>query len=117
MSQEHLARFHQVTERGIRANRNHRIGAQVLSHFCDLFPQVASWLLFIIGCLNILVVRPSPASSFLCSYHVISGHFAPHFCKEAAPYLLLGECLLLVSTPHYFNVYHCSHHLEPLRPV
>lgn len=30
------------------------IGAQVLSHYCDLFPQVTSWLLFIIGCLNIV---------------------------------------------------------------
>ncbi|WVQ97192.1 hypothetical protein IAU59_004302 [Kwoniella sp. CBS 9459] len=30
------------------------IGAQVLSHYCDLFPQVASWLLFIVGCFNIL---------------------------------------------------------------
>ncbi|OXG34748.1 hypothetical protein C359_06205 [Cryptococcus neoformans Bt120] len=31
------------------------IGVQVLSHYCDLFPQVSSWLLFIIGCFNILV--------------------------------------------------------------
>ncbi|KGB77660.1 hypothetical protein I307_03527 [Cryptococcus deuterogattii 99/473] len=31
------------------------IGAQVLSHYCDLFPQVSSWLLFIVGCFNILV--------------------------------------------------------------
>ncbi|WVW82216.1 hypothetical protein I302_104222 [Kwoniella bestiolae CBS 10118] len=30
------------------------IGAQVLSHYCELFPQVSSWLLFIIGCFNIL---------------------------------------------------------------
>ncbi|TYJ54965.1 hypothetical protein B9479_004377 [Cryptococcus floricola] len=30
------------------------IGAQVLSHYCDLFPQVSSWILFIVGCLNIL---------------------------------------------------------------
>ncbi|WRT64073.1 uncharacterized protein IL334_001001 [Kwoniella shivajii] len=30
------------------------IGAQVLSHYCDLFPQISSWLLFIVGCLNIL---------------------------------------------------------------
>ncbi|RSH91025.1 hypothetical protein EHS25_010201 [Saitozyma podzolica] len=30
------------------------IGAQVLSHYCDLFPQVSSWLLFIIGGLNIV---------------------------------------------------------------
>ncbi|EIW73472.1 hypothetical protein TREMEDRAFT_67381 [Tremella mesenterica DSM 1558] len=30
------------------------IGAQVLSHYCDLFPQVSSWLLFIIGCLNMV---------------------------------------------------------------
>lgn len=32
------------------------IGAQVLSHYCDLFPQVSSWLLFIIGGLNIVAV-------------------------------------------------------------
>ncbi|WVQ85460.1 hypothetical protein IAT38_007625 [Cryptococcus sp. DSM 104549] len=31
------------------------IGAQVLSHYCELFPQVSSWLLFIVGCFNILV--------------------------------------------------------------
>ncbi|ODN84124.1 hypothetical protein L202_00134 [Cryptococcus amylolentus CBS 6039] len=31
------------------------IGAQVLSHYCDLFPQVSSWILFIVGCLNILI--------------------------------------------------------------
>ncbi|KAK1925779.1 hypothetical protein DB88DRAFT_539192 [Papiliotrema laurentii] len=31
------------------------IGAQVLSHYCDLFPQVTSWLLFIVGCFNILI--------------------------------------------------------------
>ncbi|KAK8865857.1 hypothetical protein IAR55_001005 [Kwoniella newhampshirensis] len=30
------------------------IGAQVLSHYCKLFPQVTSWLLFIIGCFNML---------------------------------------------------------------
>ncbi|CAD6563929.1 MAG: hypothetical protein TREMPRED_002380 [Tremellales sp. Tagirdzhanova-0007] len=30
------------------------IGAQVLSHYCDPFPQVTSWLLFMMGCLNIL---------------------------------------------------------------
>nr|XP_031861305.1 uncharacterized protein CI109_003277 [Kwoniella shandongensis]KAA5528377.1 hypothetical protein CI109_003277 [Kwoniella shandongensis] len=30
------------------------IGAQVLSHYCKRFPQVSSWLLFIIGCFNIL---------------------------------------------------------------
>ncbi|WVR05821.1 hypothetical protein IAU60_002846 [Kwoniella sp. DSM 27419] len=30
------------------------LGAQVLSHYCDLFPQVSSWLLFIMGCFNIL---------------------------------------------------------------
>ncbi|WWC58546.1 uncharacterized protein I303_101089 [Kwoniella dejecticola CBS 10117] len=30
------------------------IGAQVLSHYCELFPQVSSWLLFIVGCFNIL---------------------------------------------------------------
>ncbi|ORY25655.1 hypothetical protein BCR39DRAFT_499043 [Naematelia encephala] len=30
------------------------IGAQVLSHYCDLFPQVTAWLLFIVGCLNIV---------------------------------------------------------------
>ncbi|OCF33235.1 hypothetical protein I316_04976 [Kwoniella heveanensis BCC8398] len=30
------------------------IGAQVLSHYYDLFPQVSSWLLFIVGCFNIL---------------------------------------------------------------
>ncbi|KAK4686137.1 hypothetical protein P7C73_g3994, partial [Tremellales sp. Uapishka_1] len=30
------------------------IGTQVLSHYCELFPQVSSWLLFIIGCLNVL---------------------------------------------------------------
>ncbi|ORX37317.1 hypothetical protein BD324DRAFT_625675 [Kockovaella imperatae] len=30
------------------------IGAQVLSHYSTTFPQVSSWLLFIIGCLNIL---------------------------------------------------------------
>lgn len=35
------------------------IGAQVLSHYCELFPQVSSWLLFIIGCLNVLVVSGS----------------------------------------------------------
>jgi hypothetical protein len=33
-----------------------RIGAQVLSHYCELFPQVSSWLLFIIGCFNIIAV-------------------------------------------------------------
>ncbi|WWC86177.1 uncharacterized protein L201_001050 [Kwoniella dendrophila CBS 6074] len=30
------------------------LGAQVLSHYCTLFPQVSSWLLFIIGCFDIL---------------------------------------------------------------
>jgi len=30
------------------------IGAQVLSHYCDRFPQVTSWLLFIVGCINII---------------------------------------------------------------
>ncbi|OCF55533.1 hypothetical protein L486_07017 [Kwoniella mangroviensis CBS 10435] len=30
------------------------IGAQVLSHYCELFPQCSSWLLFIVGCFNIL---------------------------------------------------------------
>ena len=31
-----------------------RISASVLSHYSDLFPQVAAWLLFIVGCLNII---------------------------------------------------------------
>jgi hypothetical protein len=26
----------------------------MLSHYCDLFPQAVSWLLFIIGCVNLL---------------------------------------------------------------
>jgi hypothetical protein len=31
-----------------------RIATQMLSHYCDLFPQATSWLLFIIGCFNII---------------------------------------------------------------
>lgn len=33
-----------------------RIACGVLSHYSDLFPQVSSWLLFTVGCMNMLAV-------------------------------------------------------------
>ncbi|KAL7423023.1 hypothetical protein Q5752_002322 [Cryptotrichosporon argae] len=30
------------------------VGASVLSHYCDVFSQVSAWILFIIGCLNMV---------------------------------------------------------------
>nr|ODN86503.1 hypothetical protein L203_04205 [Cryptococcus depauperatus CBS 7841] len=30
------------------------VGVQVLSHYCDSFPQISNWILFIVGCFNIL---------------------------------------------------------------
>lgn len=32
------------------------IASSVLSHYSDLFPQVSSWFLFSVGCLNMLAV-------------------------------------------------------------
>lgn len=61
-----------------------RIGAQVLSHYCDLFPQVSSWLLFIVGCFNILVV--SCRFTFRCKCYVQDWHWSIQgiFLREGA---------------------------------
>lgn len=48
-----------------RPSLTSRIGAQVLSHYCDRFPQVSSWMLFIVGCFNTIVVSDRTLTSIL----------------------------------------------------
>lgn len=76
-----------------------RIGVQVLSHYCDLFPQVSSWLLFIIGCFNIFVVscRIHFTADDMCKLTLVdSGHLLSWGGQEKTADLLLGECIIVV---------------------
>jgi hypothetical protein len=81
-------------------NVRYRIGAQVLSHYCERFPQVTSWSLFIIGCLNMLAVSFLQYSiSMGDSKLTRSGHLPPLISQDQASTFLVGECVHPVSLP------------------
>lgn len=54
------------------------IAAVVLSAYCELFAQVSSWLLFIVGCFNIIVV------SRVAATHSVFNFFQGIFLRDTA---------------------------------